>query len=187
MLLNCVICGKQFKRTPCRISRAKVPCCSQSCAYTARRKSLADRLWSRTKKTESCWLWMGSPDKFGYGKLVVRKGIEKGAHRISWELAHGPIPDGLLVLHKCDVPNCVNPDHLFLGTYKDNKADCISKGRHSHGSNHWKTHLKEDDIRLIRRLYREGIALQQELANRFRVPQTQISRIVRGTSWTHVV
>jgi len=80
-----------------------------------------------------CWLWMGCCDKYGYGQISVKRKA-KAAHRVSWELHNGPIPKRLLVCHKCDVQSCVNPEHLFLGTQKDNIRDCISKGRFKGGN-----------------------------------------------------
>ena len=81
-----------------------------------------------------CWLWTASVNDKGYGKLSISAGIWKKAHRISWEINVGPIPKGsgyhgTCVLHKCDVPSCVNPDHLFLGTNADNIYDRMDKGR----------------------------------------------------------
>jgi hypothetical protein len=79
-----------------------------------------------------CWLWTGSTmANGGYGKITYHQGDQKqmGAHRVSWLLHKGPIPEGLWVLHRCDVPACVNPEHLFLGTAKENIEDCIRKGR----------------------------------------------------------
>jgi hypothetical protein len=75
-----------------------------------------------------CWIWEGTTNSQGYGSITI-KGKEKKAHRVSWELFNGPIPKGLLVLHKCDTPACINPHHLFLGTHRDNIQDCIKKGR----------------------------------------------------------
>lgn len=89
-----------------------------------------NRFWSKVEKTPVCWLYHGSKAHFGYGVLFFGKeGREVRAHRFAWELLRGPIPAGLWVLHRCDVPSCVNPDHLFLGTAKDNTADMIRKGR----------------------------------------------------------
>lgn len=78
-----------------------------------------------------CWLWMGGLRPPGYGQ-IMKTGFPTSAfaHRVSWELYRGPIPDGMIVCHKCDTRSCVNPDHLFLGTNLDNTRDCISKGRH---------------------------------------------------------
>lgn len=76
-----------------------------------------------------CWIWIGWADSKGYGKLHIDGGRRQAAHRFFWEAAHGKIQSGLHVLHRCDVPACVNPDHLFLGTHKDNMEDCARKGR----------------------------------------------------------
>ena len=89
----------------------------------------AHRFWGMVNKTEGrCWLWEGMLSWGGYGLLKV-SGRKRRAHRISWELHNGPIPPGLLVLHKCDVRHCVRPDHLFLGTDLDNVVDMHIKGR----------------------------------------------------------
>ena len=88
------------------------------------------RFWRKIQKTTGCWLWTAAKNKKGYGIFGLGKQTDK-AHRIAWRLIVGPIPAGLFVLHKCDVPNCVNPAHLFLGTNLDNVKDMIAKGRNS--------------------------------------------------------
>jgi len=93
--------------------------------------------WKRVKKTDGCWLWTGGTC-LGYGKCLKpgtdpKLRIQVKAHRVSWELANGPIPAGLCVLHRCDNPPCVSPEHLFLGTLADNRADCVAKGRQAKG------------------------------------------------------
>lgn len=85
-----------------------------------------------------CWLWTASLNDGGYG-LFCLDGKDRTTHRVSWRLYRGEIPEGLCVLHKCDTRACVNPDHLFLGTYKDNNNDCVAKKRHG---NLLKTHCK---------------------------------------------
>ena len=97
------------------------------------------RFWSKVDRSGDCWEWMAYRLPKGYGTMRIanrRKGL---AHRISWEIHFGPIPTGMHVLHKCDNPPCVNPDHLMLGTAADNIHDMVDKGRHS---NQRKTHCK---------------------------------------------
>lgn len=108
-------------------------------------RPIEDRFWEKVVKTASCWLWTGSAGGFGYGQLhsgtkYNRKLLR--THRLSWEIHNGKVPDGLCVLHKCDNPKCVNPDHLFLGTHKDNAQDCMKKGRFVPGGYRRLTHCK---------------------------------------------
>jgi len=87
------------------------------------------------KSDDECWLWTGTTGAhFGYG-LSYMFGKKRRAHRISYELHFGPIPAGMIVRHKCDVPACVNPAHLQLGTQAENRADCVARGRHAKGDN----------------------------------------------------
>lgn len=88
-----------------------------------------DRFWAQVQKSNECWLWTGAKQTTGgYGIMHVSN-IRHRAHRFSYELHNGPIPPGLCVLHRCDVPACVNPDHLWTGTRADNTKDMIKKGR----------------------------------------------------------
>lgn len=87
-----------------------------------------ERFELHLNKTDSCWLWVGGVNGRGYGNFHYN-GTTVSAHRASWELFKGSIPEGLHVLHKCDVKNCVNPDHLFVGTRSDNMKDKVNKGR----------------------------------------------------------
>lgn len=97
------------------------------------RGSLEERFASHVapEAITGCWLWLGKPDKHGYGRINVggRAGKAQFAHRVSWELHRGSIPNGMGVLHHCDTPSCVNPDHLFIGTQSDNMRDARAKGR----------------------------------------------------------
>lgn len=95
-------------------------------------RPLGERFWENVcpEPNSGCFLWMGSVIKQGYGR-IRRENCGPGltAHRASWEIHYGAIPEGMCVLHKCDTPSCVRPEHLFLGTNKDNTQDCIAKGR----------------------------------------------------------
>lgn len=94
--------------------------------------AIEKRFWAKVNKTDGCWLWTGSTRWFGHGALHVN-GRRTLTHRYSWTLANGPIPDGQSVLHRCDTPACVRPDHLFLGTQTDNVADMVQKNRQARG------------------------------------------------------
>ncbi len=114
-----------------------------------------NRFFSKIKKTKKCWGWTGTKHQFGYGSFSF-KSKKINAHRFSYIVHCGPIPNGMCVLHKCDIPECVNPDHLFLGTQKDNMEDMASKGRKGKNQNDGKTHcieghsLSGDNLRIFK-------------------------------------
>jgi len=141
---------------------------------------------ARLKRTESgCWEFQGCRQR-GYGEVVFQK-RKRLAHRVAYILAHGEIPEGQYVLHRCDNPPCCNPDHLFLGDQFVNMRDMIQKGRiyDRTGSKNGCSKLTEDDVREIRRLKVEGVK-QVRLAERFGVSTVAISLIVLRKKWVHV-
>lgn len=94
------------------------------------------RFWSKVQKTETCWLWTGEASShFGYGRLHVN-GRRTRAHRYSWELHNGAVPEGKFLLHSCDNPRCVRPEHLRVGTQRENMADKTARGRQARGQRH---------------------------------------------------
>lgn len=97
---------------------------------------LVERFWRAVDKTGACWNWTGSVNTWGYGQIRDEDGKYTTAHRISYRLAHGSIPPGQSVLHRCDNTRCVNPEHLFLGSQADNMADKTAKGRQAKGDQH---------------------------------------------------
>lgn len=115
--------------------------------------SLMDRLMARCIKSTGCWDWTGSVDAKGYGRLNVGNRPMQ-AHRTSWEAFRGPIPGGQHVLHRCDNPKCIRPEHLFLGDQASNMADKMAKKRHrygvSRGTDHGCSKLNEEQVREIR-------------------------------------
>ena len=134
-----------------------------------------------------CWLWTGATEsRFGYGKFRLG-GASINAHRASWELFRGPIPAGMFILHKCDVPACVNPDHLFLGTQSENNKDRAAKGRtvSRRGEDNDMSVLREADVIEIRRLRLSGLS-GPAIAARFEVNHCAIYDILNGITWRHV-
>lgn len=140
----------------------------------------ARRFWSRVEKRGSCWIWTGAKNPRGYGHFG-RNGRTIYAHRYVYELAHGSIPPGLYVCHVCDVPSCVNPEHLFAGTPAENLADCSRKGRKG-GNGSGITKLSEADVRAIF----NSTGTHAEVARRYGVSHTTIYRIRNGHRWGHL-
>jgi hypothetical protein len=127
-----------------------------------------------------CWLWLGSVNKAGYGRLGKDK-RERQAHRLSYSVHRGEIPKGVLVLHRCDVRCCVNPSHLFLGSHADNAIDRESKGRgfSMHGAEHPKAKLSWDAANSIRQSHETSSAL----ARKFGVSHKAVRLVRSGKTW----
>jgi hypothetical protein len=147
-------------------------------------ETLAKRFFAKNiipDSKDECWKWTGSSYPYGYGCIGTSKGVD-GAHRVSYKLHVGEIPDGLCVLHKCDNPNCNNPEHLFLGTKKDNALDRSLKGRGKnpiHRGNHPNAKLTVEDVMAIKGSKEK----RNVLAEKFGVTAVSISRIINGERW----
>jgi hypothetical protein len=126
--------------------------------------------YERVLRLTKCVEWSGARSGDGYGAVYI-DGKQRAAHRVAWEKAKGVIPDGMWILHRCDNPLCVNPDHLFLGTAKDNTQDSRAK-------------LTEDDVRKMVALSVEK--RQSQIARDFGVSDALVSLILRGKAWKHV-
>lgn len=135
-----------------------------------------------------CWYWNGARHHLGYG-LFASMGESK-AHRVAWRLFNGDIPDGMNVLHRCDIRCCVNPEHLFLGTQADNVADMVQKGRQrtvpQPGEKNAMARLTAEQVKEMRRLYAQGGMTQKAIGKLFGVSPMTASRAIRGESWSHI-
>jgi len=161
-------------------------------SYT--RRTLEERFWSFVDKSagpDGCWIWTGCRTPDGYGRLSIGSHGKVYAHRLSWEVHHGPIPGGRLVCHNCpggDSPACVNPAHLFLGTIQDNNRDARHKGRSvaPRGEKNGSAKLTALQVLEIRALAEKGIA-QTEIARLFPVVDyAHINNIVLRKRWKHI-
>lgn len=148
----------------------------------------ANRFWAKVDiklDTDSCWEWQAGKTGFGYGQFKIRSYHKIDSHRVAWEMFYGEISDGLWVLHTCDNPACVNPNHLFLGTALDNARDRESKNRGNKKGEHNSGHkLTQTQVEYIRSRYATGNILQRELATEMNVNPSAISRIVRNKQWS---
>jgi hypothetical protein len=135
-------------------------------------------------KTQTCWLWTGAVDKDGYGFITGPDGRKSSTHRLSFLIASGELPSGV-VRHSCDVRTCVNPAHLLPGSQADNVADCVERGRvrYLHGEHCPWSKISTDQVMEMRALYATG-ALQKELAAQFGLAQSTVSMIVNHKSRT---
>lgn len=151
------------------------------------RKPVEDRFFCKVKKSFSCWIFTGHLNNKGYGYFAV-DGKKILAHRFSFELHKKRVPVGLCVLHRCDVPPCVNPSHLFLGTKKDNTQDMFSKGRNItvRGEENGKSKLSSLLIKKMRRAYSSGNYTQRGLARDFGISHTTAWMVLNNKTWKHV-
>jgi hypothetical protein len=149
--------------------------------------TLAERFWAKVDTSGDCWVWTGSVDRVGYGKisLSAREGWIR-AHRASWELHHGPIPPGLFVCHRCDNPPCIRPDHLFLGTHAENMRDASRKGRVHLGERDGQAKLTAQSVVEIRTRYAAGGVTMAALGAAYGVNPSTIHDAIHGIQWGHV-
>ena len=165
------------------------------------RLSVDERFVSRVVKSDGCWLWSGRKGTHGYGVFRI-KWTDSGvlSHRHAYEVANGPIPDGLCVCHRCDVPLCVNPSHLFLGTSADNNADRVAKGRCAWGDrNAARKHpesicrgekvgsavLTNAIVYEIRKRFASG-ETKRELSQSMGIPYSTVRNVADGKTWKHL-
>lgn len=144
----------------------------------------AASFWARVRPTDTCWLWTGGLNTHGYGQ-VRYQGRQMNASRLAVILIVGEIPAGALVLHRCDNPQCVNPDHLYLGDGAQNAADRVSRGRSLKGAASPKAKLTNDDVREIRQRRQAG-ELYAAIAADFAITPENAAQICRRETWRHI-
>lgn len=141
------------------------------------------RFWAKVNRTPTCWLWTGTTNqRNGYGHITIG-GVNRTTHRVAWELTHGPIPDDKHVLHACDVPHCVNPAHLMLGTHKLNMEQAAARGR-LHVQRPRKQRISAEAVARIRPL-RDGGATLQTIADAIGATKAFVSLVLRGKRRQH--
>lgn len=148
---------------------------------------MEQRFWSKVRRgaEDECWEWLGWKSRDGYGMFDFNDKKLK-AHRVSWELTHNKIPDGIVVRHKCR-GKCVNPSHLELGTVADNHADTIRDGTNPRGERNPASTLTNEQVRQIKlRLQDYKHGLGRQLAKEFGVHEVVISQIKRGRTWSFI-
>lgn len=148
-------------------------------------KTLNERFFQKVQVTQGCWNWLGKKKK-GYGLLYVGEGKDRFAHRISYQIHFGELPDDMCVCHACDNPACVNPGHLFLGTHADNCADKVAKDRHAKREEIGTAVLTSDCVDDIRRVYVKGSRDfgTPSLAKKYGISTTQVWNIVNNKRWS---
>jgi hypothetical protein len=151
---------------------------------------LADRFWTKVDKSGDCWMWTAHRNRDGYGLVGLDfRGVDR-SHRVAWRLTYGDIPPGMQVLHRCDTPGCVRPDHLWLGTHLDNMADRQRKHRTrtpfvGPGSAAPNAKLRDEDIPVIRAYVAIGVG-DTAIARMYGVSRVTINHVRTGKSWSHL-
>lgn len=143
------------------------------------------KFWVKVSEDKSgCWIWTGRTLPFGHGQTTFGGKLQL-THRIAWQLIHGEIPDGKCILHLCDNPACVRPDHLFLGTKSDNNTDRANKGRNApkSGEMNGRAKLTWDDVRIIRSRYNSGTAKVKDIINEYKIGKSTFWHIIRNETW----
>lgn len=154
----------------------------------------SDRFWEKVEKSDGCWLYKGQVVRHGYGSFSVggHKSRKVYAHRFAYEESNGPLAPGKCVLHKCDTPLCVRPDHLFEGTKRDNTLDMVSKKRHGFavkpetklcGSRNHEAKLTDAQVDSLRAESTGLYGEQSRLAKKYNISRRQVGRILKGESW----
>jgi len=187
---KCPVCGTMIVKKYIGQLRA-VKTCSMACKNTYHAKPLAELLWRRVEKPNKngCMIWQGKPFNNGYGyvaEYVDKKKRVIGVHCAAYELTYGKIPKGMFVCHHCDNKLCCNPEHLFLGTNRENINDMLKKGRSLKGIKHHSSKLTEKQVKEIRKKYDGKKRTASYFAKKFNVGTTCIYSVIHKHTWRHI-
>lgn len=151
------------------------------------KEKLKQRMMDKVEKVNGCWLFRGCLNSWGYGQVRIQ-GRTLGAHKVMFELENGKIPKGKQANHTCHVCNCINPQHIYVGTQKENVRDMIEAGRSNYavGERIGQAKLNGKDIIKIRGLIAAGLATKKGLARTYKVHRATIQAIVKRTTWKHI-
>jgi hypothetical protein len=190
---TCVECDAKFQAVVSEVNRGHglfcgIPCRNRQAARN-RGKMMEKAFEDNVRKGDGCWTWIGLLDNDGYGRAKIThngKRLQGRAHRISWLIHNGPIPDGMHVLHACDQTSCVRPGHLFLGTIADNNADRDAKGRQARGE---RCSLTKYTAELVQKLRQEYVPRKMsctKLAAKYGLSASNVETIIRRRTWKHL-
>ena len=185
---DCAECGKACPPKARRVVSRRM---CWNCYYRSQKRGVLPPLWSgvemaafwgRVDKSADCWIWRGSRNAYGYGIFLLPGERPVRAHRFAYEKTIGVISDGLVVMHSCDNPPCVNPAHLSTGTHLENSRDAARKGRNARGERNGHAKLTPTCIQSIK----HSSEPQAALAKHYGVSQSAISRVKSGKRWKHL-
>ncbi len=188
---DCLECRKKYLKVKRHEKNIKTcPICKNEHNKNTLECSDKCKILNRHKKINGCWEWQGKLNIDGYGSFVESKNGKKTeirSHRKSYEIFIGEIPEGMQVCHKCNNPCCCNPEHLWIGTPKENTQDCIKKRRFFNGKERAKASgkLTETQVIEMRNLYKKGVS-QKEIQKQFGISQPQVSGILTYKFWKHI-
>jgi hypothetical protein len=175
-------CGIERPVNRMDLMRGSNPYCGRGNLCPVMRK---ENFLEKVTERDGCWIWTACIRDFGYGLFSMGYGRTINAHIASYRIFVGEIPKKKFVLHKCDNPPCVNPDHLFLGTQADNMADKTTKNRQAKGERHGMSKLTSEAVSDIRKRYAEG-TIKARLAEEYGISRTHVARVINGSIWSHV-